>query len=84
MVLFSFPYCTSITESSPPLNIRAMNVSVVKIRLSWDAPETSNGVIIAYRVSLNMGMQRLIQDCQLLVLQEREIDVFQYHSPCTL
>ena len=41
---------------------------MVKIRLSWDAPETPNGVIIAYRVSLNMGMQGLIQDCQLLVL----------------
>lgn len=37
--------------SSPPLNIVAINETVVKIHLSWDAPSNPRGIIVAYRVS---------------------------------
>ena len=42
--------------SSPPLNVMAVNVSVVKIQFSWNPPANPNGIITAYRVSLSMGM----------------------------
>jgi hypothetical protein len=41
----------SIPESSPPLNVRAINEGVIKIRLTWEEPTTPNGIITGYRVS---------------------------------
>jgi hypothetical protein len=41
----------SIPGSNPPQNVRAANDSVAKIRLTWEAPTTPNGIITGYRVS---------------------------------
>ena len=40
--------------SSPPRNIVAVNETILTLRLSWIAPETPNGIITGYRVSLSV------------------------------
>lgn len=38
---------------TPPLNLKAHNITNSSVSLTWDAPETINGVLVKYLVSYN-------------------------------
>lgn len=52
---WSEPQVNTTLEAAPtpPLNLRYHNITNTSVELTWDAPETINGVLVRYEVSCN-------------------------------